>query len=187
MDGRPVNLQDPVSDMNGVFHIRTNAIGINPGGGKRQSGENSSSSEKKKHLSACTPYSVWTWCWDPIRPLFISIWIETFSDFLFSIILHFYPSLLLWHPGQRETCADLTFTDADGAKRRTHWETLTVWPLSGLKPPVGLSGWSMATEKPRPLRPLLPSASAGMDTSVTVWGIREHGESGSETGVTMVW
>lgn len=37
MDGRPVNLQDPVSDMNGVFHIRTNAIGINPGGGKRQS------------------------------------------------------------------------------------------------------------------------------------------------------
>lgn len=46
MDGRPVNLQDPVSDMNGVFHIRTNAIGINPGGGKRQSGENSSSSEK---------------------------------------------------------------------------------------------------------------------------------------------
>lgn len=45
----------------------------------------------------------------------------------------------------------------------------------------------MATEKPRPLRPLLPSAEAGMDTSVTVWGILEHGESGSDTGETMVW
>lgn len=51
---------------------------------------------------------------------------------------------------------------------QTHWETLTVGPCSGLKPLVGLSGWSIATENPRPLRPLLPSAEAGMDTSVTV-------------------
>lgn len=69
----------------------------------------------------------------------------------------------------------------------THWDTLTVRPFSGLKPLVGLSGWSIATEKPRPLHPLLPSPEAGMDTSVTVCGIRECGESGSDTGVTMVW
>lgn len=45
--------------------------------------------------------------------------------------------------------------------------------------------WSMETEKPR-----LPSEQAGMETSVTVCGMREAGESGricSMTGVTTIW
>lgn len=42
MDWRPVNLQDPVSNMNGVFDIWANAIGIDPAGGKRQSEDISS-------------------------------------------------------------------------------------------------------------------------------------------------
>lgn len=43
----------------------------------------------------------------------------------------------------------------------------------------------METEKPR-----LPSEQAGMETSVTVCGMREAGESGricSMTGVTTIW
>lgn len=45
--------------------------------------------------------------------------------------------------------------------------------------------WSIETEKP-----LLPSEQAGMDTRVTVCGIRVPGDSGSSwsiTGVTTVW
>lgn len=39
MDGRPVDLKDPISDVNGVFHIWTNALLVNPGGGKTISGK----------------------------------------------------------------------------------------------------------------------------------------------------
>ncbi len=67
------------------------------------------------------------------------------------------------------------------ADLHTHPETLTVCVCSGLKP-LGLEAWSMDTERPR-----LPSVEAGMDTSVTVWGILEQGESGRVTGVTIVW
>jgi hypothetical protein len=66
----------------------------------------------------------------------------------------------------------------------THPWTRTVWECS-VPQPGGPWGGSMETERPR-----LPWAEAGMDTSVTVWGRWEPGESGricSMTGVTTVW
>lgn len=62
---------------------------------------------------------------------------------------------------------------------QTHSRTRTVRECSVPQP------WSMETEKPR-----LPSEQAGMETSVTVCGMREAGESGricSMTGVTTIW
>lgn len=47
VDGRPIDLKDPITDMNRVFHIRTNALLVNPGGGKTISGK------KKSLISFC--------------------------------------------------------------------------------------------------------------------------------------
>lgn len=39
VDGCPVDLEDPISNMNRVFHIWTNALLVNPGGGKTINGK----------------------------------------------------------------------------------------------------------------------------------------------------